>query len=132
MALTLVAGVGLGGGFMGKAHNQTGWPLGCMAYGSAINPSNPSGVVGLKGGNAPSLGRANRHSFSIGPPPLGGESHKLMSSTDSLLLNSNIYLSLYASPETLKNYLTNLIAGKLGELKALNSLEDLLYARFPR
>jgi len=42
--------------------------------------------------------------------------HKLMSSTDSLLLNSNIYLSLYASPETLKNYLTNLIAGKLGEL----------------
>ena len=99
----------------------TSFPLnpsqkGGMSYGSAINPSNPSGVVGLKGGNAPSLGRANRHSFSIGPPPLGGESHKLMSSTDSLLLNSNIYLSLYASPETLKNYLTNLIAGKLGEL----------------
>jgi hypothetical protein len=24
---------------------KDGWPLGCMAYGSAINPSNPLGVV---------------------------------------------------------------------------------------
>jgi SpoVK/Ycf46/Vps4 family AAA+-type ATPase len=44
--------------------------------------------------------------------------------TDLILFDSNIYLSLYASNETLKQHLTHLMAGKLGELFAFSNYQS--------
>lgn len=44
--------------------------------------------------------------------------------TDLILFDSNIYLSLYASNQTLKQHLTHLMAGKLGELFAFSNYQS--------
>ena len=43
--------------------------------------------------------------------------------TDLMLFENNVYLSLYASTKTLKQHLTNLMAGKLGELFAFSNYQ---------
>jgi hypothetical protein len=45
--------------------------------------------------------------------------------TDLILFDSNIYLSLYASNQTLKQHLTHLMAGKLGELFAFSNYQSI-------
>ena len=53
-----------------------------------------------------------------------GEKKFAIPPTDLILFDSNIYLSLYASNETLKQHLTHLMAGKLGELFAFSNSQS--------
>lgn len=71
-------------------------------------------VKELRSQHSKKLGLSTKSAHALNP--------FLMPSNDVFLLNSQIYLSMFVSPQTIKSFTTHLIAGKLGELFSSSTL----------